>query len=110
MMNNATVRKPTILSIPGTSIQKYDLNHLPRVNEWGWIIEQYFLRHIKVGNIPNLAQYLRQLNEHDWTCLMAYNPRQEFMPYLSYEIMQKMDWDYVLECQPDFEKITHWVD
>lgn len=109
MMGNEYIKKPTMLSIPRVSKQKYDLNNMPPLDEEGWLIEQYFLRYIKTGAIPNLDKYLKQLSADDWTCLMAYNPRQEFMPYLSYEIMQNMDWDFVLECQPDFETITRWV-
>lgn len=109
MMSNKITNTPVSLSIPLASVQKYDLNNLPPLDEESWLIEQYFLRYIKVGVIPNLDKYLSVLNADDWTCLMAYNPRQEFVEHLSYEIMMQMDWDFVLECQPDFEKITHWV-
>lgn len=107
MMSNNT-RKPSDLATPPPCLQRFDLQNLPPVNEHGWMIEQYFLRFIKTGEIPNLEKYLRQLNEHDWTCLLAYNPRQEFLRHLSYKMMLKMDWDFVVECQPDFEKNVKW--
>jgi len=82
--------------------QKFNLKNLPPLTEpSGWVIEQNFLRHITTGVIPHLDQYLQKLNEHDWTCLLTYNPRQEFLHFLHEPMKSKLDWDYILKYQPE---------
>ena len=77
----------------------YDLNHLPPLDAAGWVIEQLFLRKIKEGLIPNLKEYLGKLNSDDWTCLLAENPRREFLYYLDQDMQSKLDWIYIMERQ-----------
>lgn len=83
------------------SIKKYDLNNLPPINLPSFIIEYEFLRNLKTGKIPqNIKDYLNRFNEHDWTCLLAHNPRPEFLDYLDNldkEIISKISWRYIIE-------------
>ena len=80
-------------------IQKYTIKNPPALNSCSFIIEQDFLRHIKTGVIPNLDKYLATLNHYDWTCLLAMNPRKEFLEFLDKEMVPKLDWKYILECE-----------
>ena len=80
---------------------KFSLENPPSIETSGFIIEYDFLRPIKVKKIPNLDQYLEKLNHYDWTCLLAHNPRQEFLYYLDTlldkEIIANISWRYVIE-------------
>jgi hypothetical protein len=93
--------------------QKYDLDNLPSFTKIGCVIEQEFLRHITTGEIPHLDKYLGQLNQFDWTCLLATNPRQEFIDYLNSKIphvKSELDWRYIFECQPELRNIAEFKD
>ena len=70
--------------------------NLPSLEEVSFIIERNFLRHQKEGEIPNLEAYLNTLNKHDWTSLLANNPREEFITFLTDEMMQQINWKFVL--------------
>jgi len=79
---------------------RYNLDNPPNIDLPGFVIEYAFLRNLKVGNISNLKQYLDKLNADDWTCLLAHNPRQEFLNFLTSldkEIIAKISWRYVIE-------------
>jgi len=80
------------------STQKFSLSNPPSIHTSSFIIEQDFLRHIKDGHIPNLKQYLEKLNCHDWTCLLAYNPRPEFLDHLDNKMIPAINWKYIIKC------------
>ena len=85
--------------ISSDTTKKYTLDNPPSIDSAGFVIEYAFLRDLKVGQIPNLEQYLNKLNEHDWTCLLAHNPRQEFLDFLhklDKKIISGMGWKYIL--------------
>ena len=87
--NNTTGKKP-----------QYTLDNPPSLSSPGFLIEYAFLRSLKVGKIPNLEQYLGKLIAEDWTCLLAHNPRQEFLNFLvnlDKEIISEIGWRYVIE-------------
>ena len=88
--NNNTTDKPP----------RYTLDNPPSLSSPGFLIEYAFLRNLKVGEIPNLEQYLEKLIAEDWTCLLAHNPRQEFLYFLTNldkEIIAEIGWRYVIE-------------
>ena len=100
----------------GSRFQKYSLTNLPQPDKSiGCVIEQEFLRHIKTGEIPNLEKYLERLNKHDWTCLLACNPRQEFLQYLINKIPEmrpELDWDYIFQLQEELrnmDNLNNWA-
>ena len=79
---------------------QYTLDNPPSLDLPGFLIEYAFLRKLKAGVVPNLNQYLEKLNADDWTCLLAHNPRQEFLYFLANldkEIIAKISWRYVIE-------------
>lgn len=85
-------------------IQKYDLNNLPPLDLKGWQLEQFFLRHIESGEIPNLGTYLQKLNYLDWNSLLTINPREEFMQYLPQNFLELMDWEHILKFSPELKE------
>jgi hypothetical protein len=79
---------------------RYTLDNPPSLSSPGFLIEYAFLRDLKVGKIPNLEQYLEKLIAEDWTCLLAHNPRTEFLYFLyklDKEIIAEIGWRYVIE-------------
>ncbi len=99
-----------------SKFQKYSLDNLPQIDKsLGCVIEQEFLRHIKTGEIPNLEQYLQKLNKYDWTCLLAANPRQEFLQFLINKIPEMqpdLDWEYIFQSQADLrnvDSLNNWA-
>lgn len=75
----------------------YALDNPPELDSPSFVIESQFLRHHKTGTIPNLEQYLKILNHHDWTCLLAKNPRKEFINHLKEEMIIQLDWKFILK-------------
>lgn len=94
-MYNKAVNYGHTISFQIPILPNYSLSNPPRLDAIGWVIEQLFLRHIKTGVIPHLEQYLKQLNDADWTCLLAENPRPEFFKYLSHAMRVRLDWEYI---------------
>jgi len=79
---------------------QYTLDNPPSLQSPGFIIEYAYLRKIKTGNIPNLKELLDKFNQHDWTNLLAHNPRQEFLKFLyllDKSIIAEIDWRFVIE-------------
>ena len=82
----------------------YTLDNPPSLNEPGYVIDQQFLRHIKTGEIPELAKYLERLNPDDWTGLLAHNPREEFIEHLKDEMVPQLKWKFILGCVLGYKK------
>ncbi len=76
--------------------QKYTLANPPSFDEPGFVIEQHFLRHIKTGEIPDLEKYLQKFNHFDWAGLLMNNPRKIFIKYLTDEMIQQIDWRFIM--------------